>query len=254
MNVLIKPIIERLKPYGELCYLSTSGSRSYGTYNKESDVDVQGFFIPHIDYIIGIKNVEQVELDFINVRGVQVEGSIYSLQKIIKLFSTCNPNVLEMLWVRPQEIIYKNHIGEKILENREMFLSKRVKHTYGGYAHCQFEKMKLLNKNACSEKRKKRLEEFGYCTKNASHLIRLLTTGYEILTEHVLHVWREDREYLKAIIDGKYTFDQIKEEADRKFQLLEEAYVRSTLPHAVNQKNIDVLLKEILIDKLKSEL
>ncbi len=251
MNVLIKPIVERLKPYGELCYLTHSGSRSYGTYNKDSDIDVQGFFIPHLDYLIGVKNVDQVILDFTNIRGVKVEGAVYSLAKIFKLFSACNPNVLEMLWVRPTEIVYKNYIGEVILENRELFLSKRVKHTYGGYAHCQFKKMKLVNKNACGEKRKKRLEQFGFCTKNASHLIRLLTMGYEILTEGVLNVWREDKEYLKAIIDGKYSFEQIKEEADNKFKLLEESYIRSSLPNSVNYNRINDLYKKIIVKKLK---
>jgi len=157
MNKLIQQIKDRVQPYGELAYLAFSGSRSYGTHTNESDTDIQGFFVPHLDYIIGIKNVNQVSLNFKNNKGNLVEGQVYSIQKIIKLLSNCNPNVLEMLWVREKDILYKNHVGEKVLNNRNLFLSKRVKHTYGGYAHAQFQRMKRINLNAMhNPKRKER--------------------------------------------------------------------------------------------------
>lgn len=255
MNKLLQPIIDRLKPYGELSYLSYAGSRTYGTHNNLSDIDVQGFFVPHLDYIIGVKKVDQVEINFKNSSGNLVEGQIFSIQKIIKLLASCNPNVLEMLWVRPEDVIYKNYVGEKILENRLLFMSKRVKHTFGGYAHAQFQRMNRINLNAMHNlKRKERRENFGYDTKNALHLIRLLTTGCEVLVEGVFHVWREDREYLKAILAGKYNFEEIKEIANKKFDLLEEAYITTTLPNVVNYEKINGLLKEILLNKIKEEI
>ncbi|KKM25631.1 hypothetical protein LCGC14_1593030 [marine sediment metagenome] len=255
MNKLIQQIKDRVQPYGELAYLAFSGSRSYGTHTNESDTDIQGFFVPHLDYIIGIKNVNQVSLNFKNNKGNLVEGQVYSIQKIIKLLSNCNPNVLEMLWVREKDILYKNHVGEKVLNNRNLFLSKRVKHTYGGYAHAQFQRMKRINLNAMhNPKRKERREQFGYDTKNALHLIRLLTMGYEILTEYVVNVWREDRDYLKAILEGKYDFKYISEIAEKKFELLEQTYVTSDLPNVVNYEKISELLKGILLAKIKEEI
>ena len=235
--------------------MAFSGSRSYGTHTNESDTDIQGFFVPHLDYIIGIKNVEQVSLNFKTNKGNLIEGQIFSIQKIIKLLSNCNPNVLEMLWVREKDILYKNHIGDEILNNRGLFLSKKVKHTYVGYAHAQFQRMKRINVNAMNNlKRKEQRIKFGYDTKNALHLIRLLTMGYEILTEKVLHVWREDRDYLKAILEGKYNFKYIADIAEKKFELLEQTYVTSDLVNAVDYVKIQELLKTILINKVKEEI
>jgi len=255
MNVLIKPVIERLKPYGELCYLSYAGSRTYGTHTPVSDVDIQGFFIPNLEYLIGLKQVEQVELNFKNVRGVLIEGTIFSIPKIFKLLSECNPNVLEMLWIRESDMIYKNNVAEKVLANKDLFISKKVKHTFGGYAHAQLQRMKRVNINAnLNPLRRQRREEFGYDTKNALHLIRILTMGYEILVEKTLNVWREDREYLKAILAGEYNFEYIQQLADKKFDLLEEAYIKSDLPEKVDYSKIEDLLKTIIIQKIKEQL
>ena len=67
-----------------------------------------------------------------------------------------------------------------------------------------------MERNACKgymgEKRKRLVEKFGYDTKNASHLIRLLRMGMEFLVDGELHVEREDAKELLRI-KGREAFE-----------------------------------------------
>ena len=56
--------------------------------------------------------------------------------------------------------------------------------------------------------------KFGYDTKHAMHLIRLLRMGYEILTEGELRVRRPDTTELLDIRAGKWSYEQVTEYAD----------------------------------------
>lgn len=66
--------------------------------------------------------------------------------------------------------------------------------------------------------------KFGYDTKHASHLIRLLRMGYEILTTGKLIVRRPDAEELLAIRRGAKTYDELMEEAETLNNKLDEIY------------------------------
>ena len=80
------------------------------------------------------------------------------------------------------------------------------------------------------KKRRELVRRVGYDAKNASHLIRLLRMGIEFLTEGTLHIERADSAELLDIKRGDWPLEKVKAEAERLFQLAQEAYVRSTLP------------------------
>ena len=45
------------------------------------------------------------------------------------------PNVLEILFSNPENILYCDEkIGKMLLDNRDMFLSKRIYYSFKGYA------------------------------------------------------------------------------------------------------------------------
>lgn len=54
--------------------------------------------------------------------------------------------------------------------------------------------------------------------------------GIEFLTEGTLHVERADAPELLDIKRGEWPLEKVKSEAERLFQLSQEAYVRSSLP------------------------
>lgn len=64
---------------------------------------------------------------------------------MVKLLISCNPNVIEILGLRDEDYLYLNDIGRLLLDNRELFISKRAAKTFGGYAKSQLNR--LVNKS-----------------------------------------------------------------------------------------------------------
>ena len=92
------------------------------------------------------------------------------------------------------------------------------------------------------------LEEFGYDLKFACHLIRLLTEGIGLLVEGKLTMPLTNRELLKDIKKGRYSLQEVLDYADRYESQVEEAYIRSNLPHTPDTKAINKLQISMLED------
>ncbi len=118
-------------------YLVRHGSQAYGTNTPESDEDFKGVCIPPKEYYLGaLKKFEQSELK-------DPDTVIYEIRKFFNLAASSNPNVIEVLFVDNKDIIHIDPLGEEIVANREKFLSKRIKHTFTGYAVSQLKRIKL---------------------------------------------------------------------------------------------------------------
>ena len=100
-------------------------------------------------------------------------------------------------------------------------------------------------KNNRNEARSELEEQFGYDTKHAMHLVRLLRMGKEALEEGVLKVKRPDAEELLAIRDGAWTYDQCVEYAEEMDRTIRETlYLKTDLPKRPNLQRTAELLME----------
>jgi len=123
------------------------GSNLYGTNTETSDLDFSGIFIPDLDYIMGLKRIEQVDLsdkskdDSGKNTKDAVDCVLYSLEKYVRLLMNNNPNILELMYVNDENILFRNDIGKFLMDNRHMFLHKGLYHRFCGYAHAQKHKM-----------------------------------------------------------------------------------------------------------------
>lgn len=108
--------------------LGMGGSHSYGTNNESSDTDVRS---------IALNSKYEILLgqDFEQVVDVPTDTTVYSFNKMMTLLTSNNPNTLEILGCRPEHYLYLSPIGKELLNNKEMFLSKKVVHTFGGYSN-----------------------------------------------------------------------------------------------------------------------
>lgn len=88
-------------------------------------------------------------------------------------------------------------------------------------------------------------EKSGYDTKHASHLVRLMRMGYEILTEGKVIVKRPDREEILSIKKGDWSYDKVMAYADEMQVKLDEAYKVTKLPKSVDFKKINGLYHDI---------
>ena len=123
------------EPLGDnIILLGLGGSHAYGTNIEGSDLDLRGAATHSPRDILTGGGFEQVTNE-------ETDTVIYSLEKLISLLSNCNPNVIEILGLEPWQYIYISPIGQKLIDNRDMFLSKRAIHSFGGYATAQLRRL-----------------------------------------------------------------------------------------------------------------
>ena len=121
--------------------LGIGGSHAYGTNVSTSDVDVRGVATLRPIEILSNMNFEQV-------CDSATDTTIFSLNKIVSLLSSCNPNTIELLGLKPEHYLYLSDVGQLLLDNKTLFLSKLAIHSFGGYANAQLRR--LSNKVVCS--------------------------------------------------------------------------------------------------------
>jgi hypothetical protein len=304
-----------------LIYKVRCGSHAYGTNLPTSDEDFAGIFIPPIEYYFGLR-----AFDLLSEQSEE-DRSYYSLRKYATLAVANNPNVLELLFVDPSDVLLCLPEAKALREIRHRFLSQRAQKTFVGYAKAQLHRIRThtkwlqqemddmakleplvragnvskewvawrfgenmlervkdmwdnksilylksetevleifrtsniicperndqkffklgqprmfngnidqtweFQKHIYDEAKKKRDQyvtwmaernsdrheteiRFGYDTKHAMHLVRLLRSGYEILTTGDLMVRRPDAQELLSIRAGKWSYDQVVSYAD----------------------------------------
>lgn len=106
------------------------GSQAYGTNDSKSDLDYAGVMIPGLEYFLGMKRVEQFQ-------GYEIDKTIYEIRKALTLIADNNPNMLDLLFTPDRCIVKETKYWEMIKEKRDLFLSKRARYTFSGYAIAQ---------------------------------------------------------------------------------------------------------------------
>ncbi len=87
---------------------------------------------------------------------------------------------------------------------------------------------------------------FGYDTKHAQHLVRLLRMGLEVLQEGAVRVLRPDREELLAIRDGRWSYDELIGQAEELGARIRAAEKTSPLPAQPDLAALDALCVELV--------
>lgn len=123
-------------------YLTTYGSHAYGTSTPESDVDVRGFAVAPKSHVQGFAyTFEQCERNDKN--GHQgLDSVVYDIRKFCNLAADCNPNIIETLFVDESDIRVLHPAGKLLRDNRDLFISKKARHTFSGYAIAQLKRIK----------------------------------------------------------------------------------------------------------------
>lgn len=336
------------------------GSHAYGLAHEHSDVDLKGVAIPPREYFLGfLQDFAQVET------REPYDMVIYEITKFFKLASNCNPNIIEVLWTDEEDHRIVTPAGQKLLEHRKDFLSRKARHTFSGYAMSQLKRIKthrrwllaaptapptreeyglpertVIPKDqlAAAESRiRKQVEvwepdmsnlspvdrlemeiswskilaemsinddskwqaaaravgydanfldlldrerryrskmqdwrqynqwknnrnparaaleaKYGYDSKHASHLVRLMRMCREILETGEVVVKRPDREDILAIRRGAWSYEQLIEWAEAQDKELDAFYKSSPLPKSPDRGKLDALCIELVEEALRS--
>jgi predicted nucleotidyltransferase len=142
--------LDAIMPAG--CILMTlRGSLASGTYipsndpNSVDDVDMMGVYVESPDFYMGLdhktfgfggKKSDTQEYWVDNYDIVN-----YEFRKLFGLLLKSNPNVLMLLFLNNEHVLYKDKIWDDVLENKDIFVSSKAFHSFGGYASEQLRKM-----------------------------------------------------------------------------------------------------------------
>lgn len=293
------------------------GSKLYGTFTENSDTDYLACFMPDMDYVIGIKKCEQVEMKTnpSNSKSpntkTDVDSVNYSLPKLFHILKENNPTALELLFLPENCVVFCAEPWKKVLAHKNIFLSKKAKHTFLGYAFQQ--KAKVLNKKdrysqfitaqdlvnsyaaagltelperlelntdlikagqwaafekgmpvaAVKDRIDKEVERYGnrienvrkhgYDGKFLSHVYRLVSEGLQLLVEGGISFPLVEVGVVRAIKEYKIPLDEALKMIEAKEKLVEEAYIRSSLPNTPDLKKVNDLQVRMLFDFWKRQ-
>ena len=249
-------------------FVTLAGNQAHGTAQAGSDVDLRGVCIAPLALRLSLfRRFEQFEgaldgalWDAVRPRiaahptaaaglGVKTECVIFDLAKFLTLCAEANPNALEILFADEGDWVHETRAWRRLHAERHRFLSKKVQQTYLGYAMAQLKKVQL-HRAASAEGTKRKnparaalIDQHGYDTKHAMHLVRLMQTGLELLQTGELRVRRPDADQLRAIRDGALTFDQLLARADALEAQMHAAARTSTLPDQIDFAFVDELAR-----------
>lgn len=243
----------------------TSGSHQYGTSRPDSDVDKRGVFIAPIRTAFDIfqsnfvcagtlgqelkaakEALENGDLTAVQnhldaamktdrgdlslavetVRHTENDEELQELRKFMKLAADSNPNIIEFLYVEH----FIHHLSpewELIREHRDLFLSKKARYTFAGYAIAQLRKIRmhrgyLLN----PPDHKPTRSEFGL--KENSKIAKenqnaLLSIPEEWIVEHARDQVLQEKRYSSAL-DAWNSYQKWGKERNPARREMERAY------------------------------
>lgn len=117
-----------------ILFLTVAGSHAYGTNTKTSDLDIRGVVLERETDTLGLTDFEQYV-------DAKTDTVIYTLKKFLKLVKECNPNIIEILYSKQEHYLYVSPLGKVLLDNRDLFLTKRAAFSFGGYANAQLNRL-----------------------------------------------------------------------------------------------------------------
>ncbi|HLG16123.1 MAG TPA: nucleotidyltransferase domain-containing protein [Blastocatellia bacterium] len=135
-----------------LILLGYRGSIAHNMYvpqedpNSIDDKDVMGVYVAPVEHYLGFGR-DEVREKFIN----EWDAVSYEIRKFVGLLLKCNPNVLSILWLPAQHVIFEHELGRLLRENRNIFVTKSAYHSFNGYAYGQFRRMTHFNQEAQTE-------------------------------------------------------------------------------------------------------
>lgn len=303
----------------KIALLTYGGSYAYGTNVEGSDVDIRGIMLPTRNEILSMTCSEDALVD------INSDTTVYPLKQMIKLLCNANPNTIEILGTRDEDIFMISEEGQLLRENANIFLTKgKVHSAFLGYAQNQLRRLKnaiardeleqsekeqhilesihkrmatfeqsyapiskggiklhieksnreeleteimidMCIENYPLRDTKKMLDEMSitlkqygklnhrnkkkdesHLLKHSMHLVRLYLMGIDILLGNGIRTYREgDRELLLDIRNGKYTYEEIYDIAEKLEDKFKDVLEKSSLPEQLDMERINKLIVEI---------
>ena len=200
-----------------------------------ADRDEMGICVEPPEYVIGLRSFEQYihrdNPEHVRSGPQDLDLTVYSLRKWVRLALDGNPTVLLPLFVPDNEVVAITDVGHDLRANAHRFASRRAGERFLGYLRAQRERMEGLRGGGHTN-RPELVERHGFDTKYAYHLVRLGLQGIELLETGslTLPMPEPDRSWLLALRRGEHTRAEALERARDLEERLADLCRTSHLP------------------------
>lgn len=147
------------------------------------------------------------------------------------------------------EAVERSEGGGASFSENTMAIYQRERSYHNALMHFQqYENWKKQRNPARAE-----LEaQWGYDSKHAMHLVRLMRMCEEILRTGQVVVKRPDHEELLAIRNGAWSYDQLIEWAEKQDKLMDDLLKQTTLPHSADRRYLDAICRGIVEESISN--
>ncbi|MDT0329362.1 nucleotidyltransferase domain-containing protein [Nocardiopsis lambiniae] len=187
------------------------GSGVHGiTVTDQDDRDEMGLCVEPPEYVVGLRTFEQyihrTRPEHVRSGPGDLDLTVYSLRKWMRLALEGNPTVLLPLYVPEHEIVEITDVGRDLRSRTDRVLSRRAGHRFLGYLRAQRERMEGT-RGGKHTNRPELVERYGFDTKFAYHMVRLGVQGVELLETGrlTLPMPEPDRTWLRELRRGEHT-------------------------------------------------
>jgi hypothetical protein len=171
--------------------------------------------------------------------------SVHSLRKYVRLALNGNPSILLLLYVPPDQCLVRTPIGAQLQELAPAFISRRTAAAFLGYLTAQRER--LMGLRGGKDVQRPDLEAaHGYDTKYAMHMVRLGYQGLELLStgKITLPMPADARTFCRSIREGHERLVTVLERARDHEADLASWRVHAQLPERGDHQRVDRFLYE----------
>lgn len=214
------------------------------------DRDEMGVCIEPLEHICGLHQFEQLifrtaanreQRQDARSRAGDLDLTIYSLRKYVRLALKGNPTILTLLFVPESQCILINKVGRELQHLAPQFVTKRAGSAFLGYMQAQ--KQRLLGERGGRHgTRPELLGKHGYDTKYAMHILRLGYQGMELMQTGQLSLpiaSDEDRNFMLEVRNGEVELNTVMTKAGEYERALKDLLDTDVVPNHPNEKLIE---------------
>ncbi|MFB8107069.1 MULTISPECIES: nucleotidyltransferase domain-containing protein [Streptomyces] len=208
-------------------YACVMGSRAFGLATEDSDTDRRGVFVAPTPLFWHLDKPPT------HIEGPAPEQFSWELERFCELALRANPNVLECL--HSPLVEYADDTGRELIALRGAFLSRLAHATFVRYALGQRKKLEAD------------VRQYGAPRwKHAMHLLRLLTSGRDLLRTGELHIDAgAARGELLAVKRGEVPWPEVERRMNRLAEENDEAAAVSPLPSGPDRAAVEDFLVRV---------
>lgn len=132
--------------------------------------------------------------------------TIHSLHKWLALAIKGNPSILMALWA---PVLASSFIGDELRSHADWFIGRHLVEPFLGYAQAQRQKLTGERGGRHGQNRPALVEQYGYDTKYAMHMLRLGFQGREVIETGRIAYPARQRDLLLEVRRGKHSLDDV---------------------------------------------